>query len=330
MQQLMRHYYSLFGLSCSSELEFVNLVNIPMAEVPDVEIKLGQVPASPEATRIGVSAYATTSAFWLEIKNIANFYVSRDQIIIDKYPQANNQEIKAFLISTVFAYLLYQRQYLLLSGCALSIDNRVCLICSNSSNGKSALATSLVAYHGYSLLSDGLLVLTQDPQTKSMSPINNQLPLTLWQDSCEKLALPYANLQPVRSSILKYELPNCCGETKELLHPAQASAPFTINHIIRLETHTSPEPMFEPVLAKQKMDSLLELAFYPQLFEENKTQTKANFKQHIALANCITMSKITRPHKYSYRDFAALVHEKINLALHGEVALTINNTSQQF
>ena len=311
MQQLMRHYYSLFGLSCSSELEFVNLVNIPMAEAPDVEIKLGQVPKTAEATRIGVSDYATTSEFWLEIKNIANFYVSRDQIIIDKHPQANNQDIKVFLVSTVFAYLLYQRQYLLLSGCALSINNRVCLICSNSSDGKSALAASLVAYQGYSLLSDGLLVLTQDPETKSMSLVNNQLPLTLWQDSCEKLTIPYANLQRVRSSILKYELPNYCGASEELLYPVQASAPSTVNHIIRLETHTSPEPIFESILAKEKMDSLLELAFCPQLFEENKVQTKANFKQHIALANCITMTKITRPHKYSYRDFATLVQEQL-------------------
>lgn len=310
MQSPLKYKYNIFGLSCESELEFKHLNMDERIQQPDIKIRLGTTNKILNATQIGVNAYINTSELWLEIKNIVTFLVNKNQIIINKHYLAENQDIMPFLFSTAFAYLLYQRKYLLLSGSAVSINNQIYLICSNSSNGKSSLAASLAKYYGYSIISDGLLVITESTVEKKLCIIQNQLPLNLWQDSCEKLDIPYTDLEQTRPKILKYQLLN-----KPLfgLHQNEyLNINLKINYILQLCIHNHHEPIFKETSGKEKIDFLLGLSLNRSLIEHNKSQIKHNFEQVVALANQVNTISVTRPYKFSYSKFANIVHEKLN------------------
>ena len=319
----MKYFYSLFGLAIASELEFANLIPAATTENPDYTIILGKTPDKIDGTQCGISAYATPREFLFEVKNIARFYCANKLIIVDKHPHADNQDIKVFLLRTVFTYLLNQQQYLVLSGTALLVQDKALIIASTASNGKSSLGYSLSKIYNYPIISDGLLVLKEhgwpftvipdsirDPDfeipkhqntaKKTISIVPNLTPVTLWQNCCDALGVEYANLTKVRQNMLKYEIPTTVEFPQSL----------EVANIINLKIHTQAEPLITEITSTSKIDTILNLASMTPLVTQTQN-TKANFVHSVKLANQTRVLEIIRPRKYSYQEFAKFVADNL-------------------
>jgi hypothetical protein len=295
------NYYRLFGMTLASEIEFANLlISAPTTE-PDYILKLGNIDDSNlAAPRLGIYTHATGSELYHKIPDIVSFHCNNRLITVEKNNNSDSQDIKAFLLDTIFTYLLNQHGYLVLRGSAIKIGTNALLIASNSSNGTSALAATLHEEFGYSIISDGLLVIKSSPEAKNTQLIPSNTPLMLWQDSCKHLALSYEQQLQVRLNLLKYEFPQALT-IKETL---------PIKNLIHLATHNATTIDFQTLTTTDKIDELLELTHYPQLMKASNN-TRNSFKLAVQLANNCNILKITRPTKYNYQQFAHEVHVKL-------------------
>lgn len=295
------NYYRLFGMTLASEIEFANLLISAPATAPDYIFKLGTIDDSDLAAPvIGLFTRASTSELYHQIPEIARFHCKNKVITVEKNTNSNAQDLKTFLLDTIFTYLLNQQGYLVLRGSAIKIGTSALLIASNSSNGTSALARTLQQEFGYPLISDGLLVVKSHPQLKTAQIVPNNTPLTLWQDSCRHLTLNYDQQLPVRANLLKYEFPLTLANDEAL----------PIKNLIHLVTHNAKTIDFQTLTATDKIDELLTLNHYPQLLEASNN-TRNSFKLAVQLANNCNILKITRPNKYNYQQFAHQVHAKL-------------------
>lgn len=295
------NYYRLFGMTLASEVEFANLlISAPTTE-PDYILKLGDIDDSNlTGPTLGIYTHATGSELYHKIPDIVSFHCNNRLITVEKNNNNDSQNIKAFLLDTIFTYLLNQHGYLVLRGSAIKIGTNALLIASNSSNGTSALAATLHEEFGYSTISDGLLVIKSSPEAKNTQLIPSNTPLMLWQDSCKHLALSYEQQLPVRINLLKYEFPLALITNEAL----------PIKNLIHLATHTAATIDFQTLTTTDKIDELLELTHYPQLMEASNN-TRNSFKLAVKLANNCNILKITRPIKYNYQQFAHEVHAKL-------------------
>lgn len=294
-------YYRIFDLTLASEIEFSNLLSSEQT-TPDYILKLGTVIADSPVASIGLFTQASASELYHEISGVARFHCKDNIITVDKNCASDAQDIKVFLLDTIFAYLLNQAGYLLLKGSAVKTETGALLIASNSSNGCSALAATLQQEFSYPIISDGLLIIKKSlsaPKTIVLVP--NNTPLTLWQDSCKHLSLDYTKQLAVRANLLKYEFPIAISTDDEL----------PISNLTHLVTHNADTVCCQTLSATDKIDRILELTHYPQLVTASNN-TRDSFKLAIQLANTCNISNVTRPQKYDYSQFALQVHEHLN------------------
>lgn len=145
--------YTVYGLSVASEVECREL--IPGNGNPDVFVRYGtlvDIPASEERPlRIHV---ISEKQMFLNIKNTARYLVSGGrEIIIDKYPKADDNAVRYILLGSVFGAVLHQRGFLPLHGNGILHRGECIAFSGRSRIGKSTLAAAF-RKRGYMLLAD--------------------------------------------------------------------------------------------------------------------------------------------------------------------------------
>jgi len=114
--------YHAFGLKIASAVPFLDM---PQTEgSPDVTIVYGKTPESLSDAKIkGVRYQAGPGEFLLRVDNVARYYVSNgDHILIERDPDAADEEILLFLMGSAMGALLHQRNILPLHGSAIEDD----------------------------------------------------------------------------------------------------------------------------------------------------------------------------------------------------------------
>lgn len=239
------YYYQAFGLIIASAFEIPEFYNSePLAT--DVRIIFGEVPQTLSHTeKKGVRFELNSSEFLLHVDGIADYYVKEGKsIIINIQKDATNQEMRLFLLSTVFSALIYQRGHVAMHASAIKRGDSCMLICGNSGAGKSTLTRSFID-KGYKVLSDDITVLAEQEKFVFAQPA---FPfIKLWKDSLEHL-----NMDETEGFRLREELEKYGFQLYREFYPE----PLKIDQVFILTPHNKPEYEHEILKGVQKFNAL--------------------------------------------------------------------------
>lgn len=137
--------------------------------------------------------------FRLSIKGIAEYRVlDGNKIYWDKInKEIQENDIKAFLFSSVFGALFIQRDNLVLHGNALTKNKKLIICLGRSGVGKSTISYILMK-NGWKLVSDDLVILDNSNVSIGIQRIK------LWDNTLKTLNIRYSELERVRPNINKY------------------------------------------------------------------------------------------------------------------------------
>lgn len=245
--------YKIFGLIIQSELEIPGLIPI-QAEPADVNIKFGPTPNHlSKIISSGVLFESSKEEFLLKLPDVGNYHVRNGtHITIDSKQAATNDEIRLFLLGSVFGALLFQRGFTPLHGSAVKMQGKALIILGNSAVGKSTLSASL-ALSDYPLISDDLSAISIDSGKCVISP---GIPfIKLWEDAKNQL-FPRESFKRVRPQINKFSIPTIAFHN--------SSKGLEIQTIINLKSGNSTSYLAEPVFGAQKLAVLREHVFRDQ------------------------------------------------------------------
>ncbi len=194
---------------------------VPGAEIHEVD----SLPDTLEgAVHVPPFSMAKPGALLRIMPGIGKFLV-RDGLIIEVCPErgADPIEVSQFLYGVVRAALIYQRGGFALHGACLAPPGGrdAIAIAGRSGAGKSTLAGEL-ARRGWSLLSDDLTAIYQQPEGLMAWP--SGAGIKLWRDACENLEIDLSGLARLSGERDKYTLP---VETQR--EPAMLRAIFVLD-----------------------------------------------------------------------------------------------------
>lgn len=279
--------YAAYGLVFQSELFLPELLEHngdKPEQKPDVTIVLGDIPADglTEGEQIGPFLWVHKNQLWLEVPDVARFWVRDGQeIIVQPFDGIDDDSVRVFLLGSALGALLFQRGFLVLHGNAIKIGNS-CMICVGQSGaGKSTLAAGFIQ-RGYSMLSDD--VVPVDEQCRAWPGFPR---LKLWQDTADKLGIDTKNLTRIRPELEKYHYP---------VHEQFANEPLTVRWIYILNSHREPNMLFEPIRGMQRFQPLRNNT-YRMRFLDGMALKAEHLQLCGKLAGSIHLTRVTRPEK---------------------------------
>lgn len=157
-----KNIYKAFGLNLLSEIILPELPQInKQSDKPDVLITIDDL-----------------SELWLEIAGQPNQFLVRDNLVMFQLPnlatfairdgnrisvspmnEADENEIRIYILGTCMGTILMQRKILPLHGSAVAINGKAYAFIGDSGAGKSTLATAFLS-KGYQLLSDDVIAVS--------------------------------------------------------------------------------------------------------------------------------------------------------------------------
>lgn len=280
----MNNYnFHIFGLTFDSSIEIPGL-NIEVNNNPDVFIRYGTVPDHLEnVISSGVLFESSNEEFLLKVPNVGSYCVRNgNQIIVEPNPNATLDEVRLFLMGSVFGALLFQKGYTPLHGSSNLVNGKATIIIGSSAAGKSTLAAAL-AQSGYPLISDDLSAITI---RKSKCVMERGIPfLKLWEDSKNKL-FPEFTFKRVRPQINKYSIPS-----KYFHH---STPDFEVQNIVNLKVKNSPGIISNRIKGAHKLAILREHIFRGQ-YIKGSNDLDRHFKLLATLANQSKVYIVERP-----------------------------------
>jgi len=196
--------YRAYSLNISSDIECPEL--LPADDTPDVHVRYGSVPEQLErAAAHGVLYEVSRQQFLLKLEGIARFLVADGhEVVIERAPEATDDDIRVFLLGSIFAALLYQRGFLPLHASAIETRHGAVAFAGLVGLGKSTLAA---AFHqrGYRILADDVCAISLNGHGAPLvTPAYPQL--NLWADAIAKVGATTENLRRTRAHTEKYRL----------------------------------------------------------------------------------------------------------------------------
>jgi hypothetical protein len=260
-------YYTAFGLNIAASIALPEL--LPANGQADVQIALGKTPDHLEKPAVKTPWYeACPGRFLLRVDGIAQYYVENGElVVIEPHPAAQPEAIRVFLLHTVLAALLHQRDYLALHGAVAIVDGKAVALVGYSGVGKTAIALTL-SDRGYAILSDEIgAIKLQDGKPVAVPGIPQ---LNVWHDTLKKADKDVHSYQPIRQGIEKYAFP-VRGEF--------GREPVALGNIVLLKQHN---------LATNEWKSLKGAAGFEQMMRNAYfVETIANQAQHFKIGAAI-------------------------------------------
>jgi energy-coupling factor transporter ATP-binding protein EcfA2 len=153
-------YYWAYGLTIRSEIFFPELMPFDPTESVDITLNVGKVPTHEGERQGSVNQKYFIDDFYykLIVPGIATYWAEGgSNIIIEKFEDVDEREVRLYCLSNVFAALLNQRKIFPLHAASIKIKDHLVLICGPSGSGKSTLLASLLS-KGYKIFSDDVCV----------------------------------------------------------------------------------------------------------------------------------------------------------------------------
>lgn len=183
----MSFSYWAFGLNIQSDIEFPEFVNAEF-ELADLVISHQEVPKKLKSKPLIEQNHVAINddEYYLEVENVAKYYAYQGKIIdVDINPRADSRTIRIYLLATVMAAVLHQRNCIPLHASAIKWKSGLVVITGESGAGKSTTVSGLVK-SGYSIFSDDVIVLKQEKNKEVQARASYPM-IKLWDDAIEKL-----------------------------------------------------------------------------------------------------------------------------------------------
>jgi hypothetical protein len=285
----MPRLYRCCDFTLSSELDLA----FPEAasDEADVVIRFQSFEHNPsrvgERGGDGLWARAEPNRFELRANGIAHYLVRNgNEILIDPYPGAWEENIRGVLLSSGFAALLVQRGFLVLHGgvVALADEGRAgegMALLGNSGVGKSTLVSSLQD-HGAVVLSDELCAVRAEASGRMLVwPVHPVV--SLCEDAYRRHGTQPDQPLAVAASADKFHVP--------ARHPA--TGPVPLNWVIELRK-AKAGLSWQDLRGADKLPTLLRNTYLlPSLADMALTEVHRD--QCLALARQAEFRRVTRP-----------------------------------
>jgi hypothetical protein len=240
------HRHRAFGLSIQSELPLPNLRGEAEGGIPDVLIRLGEIPAHTDA-RTGLTVFG--SAALLNIPGVARFWIADGKsILVDPSTAASERNVRLYLLGSALGAILHQRGIFPLHANAVEISNRAVAFAGHSGAGKSTLAAWFWR-EGHRILSDDVCAIAPDEELHVAAGLPR---LRLWRDALDARGLSCSDLDPSFDGEEKYDLPaDVAGPTP--------SAPLGAVYILtKREGHSEEHARVKRITGIKALNALLE------------------------------------------------------------------------
>lgn len=206
----MFSYYA-YGLGIHSEIEIPEFISNPGKS--DVTITINredelQDYLSQEVLESPWALNLSREKGIVYVKDMGIFLINDGKKIVwIPAPQASEKVVRFYLVGTVMAILLYQRQFLVLHGSVIDIDGEAVIFLGNSGDGKSTTAAALHTA-GYKLVNDDVAPITLGDHPAFLQP-----------------GFPQIKMSPETASALGYDFASLA-----LIHPDQEKRGYRPQH----------------------------------------------------------------------------------------------------
>jgi putative AlgH/UPF0301 family transcriptional regulator len=244
----------------------------------DVEISYGQVPeALSNPVESNPFFQLNKQEFLLRVPDIARFYCKHGESIIAEVEKGKKTNaVLLFLLDSVLAVLMHQRDMLVFHGTALEKDNKAILFLGHEGAGKSTLAKELLKNNHYRLISDGHVFSDGEFLFKGI-PF-----LTLWKDMVDYFGLKKEELTQPREEILKYWIPPENLTAKENV---------PLSRVYILKENKQYEMNLSAIEGGEKLRMLWGYTSWNR-FGDIMKRKQANFSRYIHMANTLKMQEV--------------------------------------
>jgi hypothetical protein len=277
--------YHAYGLVFLSELDLKPLSPVADHSTHHVSILHTTVSESgiKDPTIIRALAQISDNHVWMDIPGIARFAINNgNEILIDAYPEADEQSIRLYVMGSAMGAILHQRGFLVLHANAIQVGDGAVLFAGISGSGKS---TTAAVFHqkGYPVLSDDVVAIDKNGNVMGGIP-----QIKLWENTLQKLEISKHSLTQIRLKIQKYSFPLPENHQQEKL---------PIKAIYSLDTANQQEPdhfEFAPLTGVDKFNTL-KAHTYRRHFMEGLGLKPAHMQLCSTLASNTHMARLTRP-----------------------------------
>ena len=206
----MFSYYA-YGLGIHSEIEIPEFIETSTEK--DVAITVNKDSSiadylPPEAIEQRWALHLNRDRATVYVKETGVFLINNGQkIVFIPALEASEQVTRFYVVGTVMAILLYQRQFLVLHGSVIDIDGEAVIFLGNSGDGKSSTAAALHAA-GYKLVNDDVAPITLGDRPAFLQP-----------------GFPQIKMSPETANALGYDF-----ESLPLIHPQESKRGYRPQH----------------------------------------------------------------------------------------------------
>ncbi|MGR9100484.1 MAG: hypothetical protein ACU826_07935 [Gammaproteobacteria bacterium] len=258
----MPHYYQAFGLQIRSKLELPELLPGEPGKSADIQIRLEKIPAElPNARRIDRWTQIRDELFQLEIDHTARYQaIGGNTILVDPDMNAQDMDVRLFLLGSVFGAILHQRKLLPLHASVIAVNRGAVAFAGDSGAGKSTLA-AFFQRRGYKIVSDDICLLA--PGASSEILAFGAFPrLKLWRDAIDALEIEKDALIRDQYRLEKFHVP---------LKSAFHQEPLALKSVYLLQyADQSPDKPIEKLSGVEAMSALMRHTYRPELVAELK------------------------------------------------------------
>lgn len=253
------------------------------SDTPDVWIRLQTFDADFGSPGVrGMRFHALPQTLYFNVDGVARYLVRNgNEVLIDPAAGMDEDSIRTFLLTTVLASLLLQRNFLVLNGGVANIDGEGVAFLGDSCVGKSTLMAAL-HQKGVPVFSDELCVVTLNEQGSSMA-WQGYPTISIWDDSLRNLGWNPDNLRALRPSIHKFTLPI----------NSKPMQPIPLTRLVELRV--TNQPLSWSCLNQKEALTMLLKHSYRQRFLSGMGLMHLNFQLTSALSKQAQFRRVNRP-----------------------------------
>ncbi len=295
--------YTAYGLNIGSELVLPELQTSTDDSEINIIIRFGSVNCFlPEPFESWSYFQLARESAYLSWKVVGKFQVrSGREIIIEPFPNVEEQIIRLPLLGSVLAMALHQRQLLVLHGSAVAINDGAAIFIGAKGQGKSTMAATLYG-RGHQLIADDVAaVKINDLGIHTLIPGFPQI--KLWPEAAKAaLGDEAETLRRIHPEVEKRARPTFDRFT---------SIPLPVKRIYVLGTGSVSQ--IKPLKPQEAVTRLIANSYIPMLLGEEfrrDRQLALHFHQCMNLANSLPIYRLERPRSLDLlTDVADLVEE---------------------
>ncbi|MEC5424050.1 aldolase [Virgibacillus sp. C22-A2] len=294
--------YKAFGLTISSDFYLPELPQLPRIKAPDIVVrKADLLQLWVEMTEPNRHFSVQENFCMFEVPEVAIYMVeSGSTISVYPYDQANEDQVRLYILGTCMGALLMQRKTLPLHGSAVAIDGNAYAIVGDSGAGKSTLA-SVFLQKGYHLLSDDVIpvTLTED-HTPIVTPAYPQQ--KLWMESLNQFGMESKHLRPIIDRETKFAVP---------VSDQFADKPLPLAGVFELIKKEDEEIKANCIQKLERFHTLFQHTYRNFLLERSGLMDW-HFNTTAKIVNKLEIYQLCRPEfRFSAHDLAEIILTKI-------------------